>query len=283
MISAGERARKKTPEGPYPKWRLTVAYDGCRYHGWQRQSNHPTVQAELEKALSIILREQIKVVGSGRTDTGVHALGQVVHFQSAAELDPHGLRWRLNAVLPDDISVAEIALAPDDFHARYSAAARTYSYLISNEPMPSPFHRRHSWWIAKDLNIERAREGAADLIGVHDFAGFTVADEGPTIRDMRSITIDREGAAFGLGAGPAAPGSFDSPAPFGLIRVRVTANAFLHHMVRLIVGTLVEVAAGKRAVGSVREILESKDVRLCGPRAPAKGLFLERVDYDRPG
>ena len=255
-------------------WKLTTEYDGRPFCGWQRQPRARSVQGELEKALSIIRRETIGVVGAGRTDAGVHAAGQVAHFKSAEPLEPHRLRWQLNGVLPDEIIVTEIKLVPDDFHARFSATARTYSYFILNRPSPSPFRRHHSWWIAKDFDIEAARRAAAFLVGVHDFAAFTVAKDGPTVRDVRGIDVFLESDALTFGA------VSREEAGLGLIRLRITANAFLHHMVRLIVGTLAEVAVGKRTPDSVAKILTGGDVRATGARAPAKGLWLERVDYD---
>lgn len=250
-------------------WKLTVEYDGRPFCGWQRQPQHPSVQGELEKALSTVRREPIRVAGAGRTDAGVHAAGQVAHFTAGDPLEPSSLCWRLNAVLPDEIVVTNIEPVPEEFHARFSATARTYSYFIFNRASPSPFNRRFSWWIAKDFDIEAARRAAAALMGKHDFASFTVTKDGSTVRDIRAIDIfpDSEALRFGT------TGS-------GLIRVRITANAFLHHMVRLIVGTLAEVAVGKRPVESVAEILAGGDVRRAGARAPAKGLWLERIDYD---
>lgn len=262
-------------------WRLTVQYDGRGYHGWQKQPNHISIQEELEKAFAMLLREPITLTGSGRTDAGVHALGQVANFRTSVPVEPARLRWQLNSILPEEIVVSDIEKTADSWHARFSATARTYSYLILNQPHPSPFWRHQSWWIAKDLDLEAMREGAEYLEGTHDFAGFTVAKDGPTVREVRTVAITVEPGA-GTGASDressrVSPGGLLAP---GLIRVRITANAFLYHMVRLIVGTLAEVGTGKREAKSVREILDKKDVRACGPRAPAKGLVLERVHYD---
>ena len=255
-------------------WKLTIEYDGRPFYGWQRQPRARSVQGELEKALSVIRRNTINVIGAGRTDAGVHAAGQVAHFKTDEELEPRRLCWQLNGVLPDEIVVTRIEPVPDDFHARFSATGRTYSYLIFNRPSPSPFYRHHSWWIAKDFDIEAARRAAAFLIGAHDFAAFTVAKDGSTVRDVRSIDIfPASDALAGSGVDSEAPG-------IGLIRLRITANAFLHHMVRLIVGTLAEAAVGKRTPYSVVKILAGGDVRAAGARAPAKGLRLEHVDYD---
>lgn len=255
-------------------WKLTIEYDGRPFYGWQRQPRARSVQGELEKALSVIRRNTINVIGAGRTDAGVHAAGQVAHFKTDEQLEPRRLCWQLNAVLPDEIVVTRIEPVPDDFHARFSATGRTYSYLIFNRPSPSPFYRHHSWWIAKDFDIEAARRAAAFLVGVHDFAAFTVTKDGSTVRDIRSIDIFPESGALAFSAGGL------EGAGLGLIRLRTTANAFLHHMVRLIVGTLAEAAVGKRTPDSVASILAGGDVRAAGARAPAKGLRLEHVDYD---
>jgi tRNA pseudouridine38-40 synthase len=242
-------------------WRLLIEYDGCAYQGWQSQPSGRAVQDRLEESLAMVLREPVKLTAAGRTDAGVHALGQVANFRTSAEIDAYRLRWQINAVLPKDIVLKEICLASDDFDARRSAVMRTYSYLIFNRPHPSPFWRRYSWWIAKPFELEAAVRAGRQLIGSHDFSAFTVAKCGPTRRSVSAVEVLRD------------------PQVDGLIRVRISANAFLHHMVRLIVGTLAEIGTGKMPPGAVGEILASRDVRRAGPRAPAKGLWLEKVDY----
>jgi tRNA pseudouridine38-40 synthase len=242
-------------------WRLLIEYDGCAYHGWQSQPSGRSVQDRIEESLTTVLRDSIKLTAAGRTDAGVHALGQVANFRTTAEIDAYRLRWQINAVLPKDIVVKEVCLAEDDFDARRSAVLRTYSYFIFNRPHPSPFWRRYSWWIAKPLDLDEAAQAGRQLIGSHDFSAFTVAKNGPTRRSVSAVEIRGEGEHEGL------------------IRIRISANAFLHHMVRLIVGTLAEIGAGKRPAGAMREILASCDVRQAGPRAPAKGLWLEKVGY----
>ena len=242
-------------------WKAVIEYDGAGYCGWQTQPNGRSVQAELAQALSTLLREPVKVNGAGRTDAGVHALGQVADFKCAVDIEPGRLRWQLNAVLPRDIVVREVAIADDDFDARRSAVARTYSYFILNRLYPSAFWARRSWWISRPIDLVKMRAGAVDLIGVHDFSGFTVAKEGSMTRDIKAVQIREITDAEGL------------------VVLEITANAFLHHMVRLIVGTLVEIGVGKLPASAVGEILASKDVSRAGPRAPAKGLRLDRVEY----
>lgn len=242
-------------------WLMTIEYDGRGYCGWQRQPTGRTVQAELEKALSIAVREPVKVKGAGRTDAGVHALGQAANFISSTSIDSGRLLWQLNAILPNDIVVRTIAEAPADLDARRSAVNRVYAYFVLNRPFPSAFWRPYSWWVAKPLDIGAMAEAANPLVGVHDFSAFTVAKEGEMRRDLRRINVGPEGSVEGL------------------VRIEIEANAFLHHMVRLIVGTLVEVGVGKLDASDIDLILAAKDVRRAGPRAPAKGLRLERVDY----
>lgn len=243
------------------RWKMVIEYDGGQYCGWQVQPNGRTVQGEIARVLKIALREPVKVGGAGRTDAGVHALGQVAAFNTTVDVDPGRLQWQVNALLPDDIIVRELEEAGADFDARRSAVARTYSYFILNRPSPSPFWRRYSWWVSRPLDIPAMRAAAGHLVGVHDFSALTVAKVGPMVRDVKAIGIEAETGADGL------------------VRMTITANAFLHHMVRLIVGTLVEVGGGRLSSGAVGEILASKDVRRAGPRAPAKGLRLDKVDY----
>lgn len=252
-------------------WCLVLEYDGGRYCGWQVQPNAPSIQGEVEGVLSTILRETVSLAVAGRTDTGVHALGQVANFKTGAKFVPARLGWQVNALLPNDIVIREIKSVDDDFDARRSARHRTYSYQILNRAFGSAFWRQHSWFVSKPLNISVAAEAARHLVGSHDFSAFTVAKEGPMIRRVTELKIAR-------GSGSELVFS-DETQTEGLISIRVTANAFLHHMVRLIVGTLVDVATGKLTPEQVRQILESKDVCQAGPRAPARGLRLEKVDY----
>lgn len=247
--------------GNLKNWLMIIEYDGAPYRGWQAQPNDPSIEAELVGALKIMLREPVKITGAGRTDAGVHALGQAANFKTEVDFEPDRLRWQLNAVLPKDIVVREVRRVPDDFDARRSATSRTYSYAILNRSYPSAFLSRHSWWVSRPLALDEMRAGAAALIGSHDFGGFTVAKEDPMTRNVKSIEITEAD-------------------PDGLVAIRITANAFLHHMVRLIVGTLVEVGVGKLSAPAIGEILASGDVRRAGPRAPAKGLRLERVEYE---
>lgn len=244
---------------------IRIEYDGALYCGWQTQLNGRSIQGEISRALTTVLREPIKISGAGRTDAGVHALGQVADFKSQTAFDPERLRWQLNAILPNDIVVHLVQEVDRDFSARRSAVSRTYDYRILNRPYPSALWGRYSWWVSKPLDIERMAKSAGSLIGAHDFSAFAAKKEAnganlSTWREVRGLKIAELAEAEGL------------------ISVEITANAFLHHMVRLIVGTLVKIGSGKSEL-AIEDILISKDIRLAGPRAPAKGLRLVRVDY----
>jgi len=242
--------------------KITIQYDGTGFAGWQTQPNQRSVQDSLEAALARILGEPIKIIGSGRTDAGVHARGQVANFHTNNDISISRLMRSTNAVLPDAIAITEADEVEAKFNARRWAKRRVYDYYIWNEPYASPFYGRYSWWVSRPLDIVLISKGAAALTGTHDFAAYTPEKEKETIRN---ITI------FKVELAPDYPGT--------MIKLRIEADSFLYHLVRMMVGTLVEVGRGKMGVGEVASILESKDIRLAGPRAPAHGLFLERVDY----
>lgn len=240
---------------------LTLEYDGTDYHGWQIQSHAPTVQGVFLNALEKVLGERPVVYASGRTDAGVHALGQVVNFKAETRLRPDELQRALNTLLPRDVVVVRAAKVPDGFHAQFSAAAKTYKYVIWNRQVPSPLLWRYSWHVRCPLDLAAMREGAACLIGTHDFRAFWGGDAGSPrdpVRTMEGLDIERKGET---------------------IDIRVKANGFLRYMVRNITGTLVEVGRGKIPPSRVKEILDSKDRRRAGPTAPPRGLFLLEVFY----
>lgn len=241
--------------------RLTLEYDGSGYHGWQRQPNGLTIQEVLETALAKLLGQAVRVHASGRTDAGVHALGQVAHFQTAAPLPVTAFRDGLNSLLPRDIAVLSAAEAPPDFHARYSAAAKTYEYRILNRPVPSPLHRHTCWWLRRPLDLHRLQAATPLIIGEHDFAAFQASgsEVKTTVRRVLSAAWQAQ--------------------PGGWFSFRITANGFLRGMVRNLVGTMVEVGWGKRPAEDMTRILASRDRRQAGPTAPAAGLFLVEVIY----
>jgi tRNA pseudouridine38-40 synthase len=244
--------------------RLVVEYEGTNYQGWQVQPDGPTIQETLERALSTALREPIRVRGAGRTDAGVHAWGQVVAApitKVPADLDR--LRRSLNALTPDDVAIREIALTDDRFDPRRDASSRVYDYRILTTDAPSVFWRRWSWHFSRPLDVAAMQTAARALIGEQDFATFCGADPAArkrtTVRRVIASTVHVEPP---------------------LIRYRVEATAFLKHMVRNIVGTLVEVGLGERPASGMQELLASCDRTRAGATAPAIGLVLCEVRYE---
>ena len=243
--------------------KLTLQYDGTEYVGWQRQDNGTSIQGLVESALQPIEGNPVVVHGAGRTDAGVHALGQVASFGLTSALDCPTLARALNAVLPPDVRVLGAEDAALDFHARFSAVGKRYEYRIINAPIVSPFVQRYAWHVIPPLDIEAMREAADSLVGTHDFAAFQGAGSSvsTTVRTIRAIDW-QDG------------GGYDLP-----LVMRIEGDGFLRHMVRAIVGTLVEVGLGRWPAGCVSDILGSRDRSIAGPTAPARGLFLVRVLY----
>jgi tRNA pseudouridine38-40 synthase len=243
--------------------KLTVQYDGTDYVGWQRQPNGVSIQALIEDALAPIEGRSVTVQGAGRTDAGVHAMGQVASVSLASAHDAATLARALNAVLPPDVRILSIEDAAPEFHARFSAVAKTYEYRLVNAPLVSPFVHRYVWHVVQPLALDAMREAAAALTGLHDFAAFQAAGSKVDSTERLIERIDWEDG-----------GGYDLP-----LVMRITGEGFLRHMVRNIVGTLVEVGTGRWPAPCVAEILASRDRTLAGPTAPARGLFLMRVDY----
>ena len=243
--------------------KLTLQYDGTAYVGWQRQAAGVSIQGLLEEAFERIEGAPVTVHGAGRTDAGVHALAQVASVTIASALAEPTLVRALNAVLPPDVRVLGIDAMERDFHARFSARAKTYEYRIVNAPLVSAFLHRHVWHVPQPLDIESMRTAAGPLVGTHDFAGFQGA--GSTVASTERTILH-----FEIEDG----GGFDLP-----IVLRVTGDGFLRHMVRNIVGTLVEVGTGRWDPWRLLAVLDSRDRSEAGPTAPAQGLFLARVTY----
>jgi len=251
-------------------YRITVQYDGARYKGWQRlgkDAGGDSITSKLESVFSQLCDEDIRVIGSGRTDAGVHALAQVANFHTERLLSGRDILEYAARYLPDDIAVTEAEKVEDRFHARFQAVEKTYFYRIDTGLFPDPFLRKYAWHIPEPLNLDAMRQAADLLTGTHDFAGFTSmkSKTKSTERSLRLIDIQK----------PEAGGA--SNQRFTVIRY--TGEGFLHNMVRIITGTLVEVGLGSRAASSVAAILESGRRDAAGVRAPAKGLFLESVEY----
>lgn len=249
-----------------PVLSLTVAYDGAGFSGFARQPDQRTVQGQLERALSIALRRPVETVCAGRTDTGVHALGQVVSFPCAdADIDERALLRSLNALVGEDIVVREIRWARPGFSARFDAVSREYRYRIVSGPVPPLFLGSVAWWTPRVLDVEAMREGAGHLPGEHDFRSFCLTEAAEGRRTFRRVNTIGLAEEEHLGE--------------RCLVLRVEGNAFLRSMVRVIVGTLVEVGAGRREPGWVAEALAACDRSAAGPTAPARGLTLWRVGY----
>lgn len=251
--------------------KLLLQYDGTEYCGWQTQPNGVSVQGLIQNALAKITGEVVRLTGSGRTDAGVHALGQVAAFNTDSSLEAGTFKNALNANLPEDIRIIEAADADENFHPRFDAKHKTYFYIISNDRVLSPFVARYVWHLPNQLNIENMTLGVQSLSGTHDFSAFRGSGCGAksTVRTIYEITVEKLDAISFMTTGIS--GSF--------IKIRITADAFLRHMVRNIVGTLADAGRGKFTTEDIKMIIESGKRPLAGPTAPARGLFLEKVVY----
>jgi tRNA pseudouridine38-40 synthase len=240
--------------------KLTVEYDGTNYHGWQIQSNGETIQAVLERALSTFFGAPIRVTGSGRTDAGVHALGQVANFRVEKDFDKHRLLRALNALTPADIAIKDADEVSDSFDARRDGRARIYEYHILNRSMPSPFYRNRAWHLHEPLDIEAMNAAIPCLLGEHDFSSFRAAgcDALHPVRTVYQTSLKCRGE---------------------LLVYSIEATGFLRHMVRNIAGTLAEIGQGLRAPESLAALLALRDRTKSGPTAPAHGLYLVEVKY----
>ncbi|GBC99277.1 tRNA pseudouridine synthase A [bacterium HR17] len=242
--------------------KLVVGYDGTDFHGFQRQGGLRTVQGELERTLTMLLGHEVRLKAAGRTDAGVHAEGQVVSFWTDRPIPTEQLPRALNGLLPPDIVAKSAQEVPPDFHPRFDATSRVYRYLIDNRAVPSALLRRYAWHIAAPLDVAAMREAARWLVGVHDFASFHASgsDVGSTVREMKRVVVTQRG---------------------GIIAVTLEANAFLYHMARIIVGTLVDIGLGKRPPQAMHATLMARDRAAAGKTAPAHGLCLMQVKYGR--
>jgi tRNA pseudouridine38-40 synthase len=242
-------------------FRITVEYDGTDFHGWQRQREDRTVQAEIEAAIAIMTGQKVGVNGSGRTDAGVHALGQVASFRCETRLTGADFLQGLNGLLPADAVVLDCREAADDFHARYSAKSKVYRYHILNRFLPSAVERRTCWHVRRPLDPAAMARGADRLVGTRDFSSFEAAGS-PRSHSRRTVVT----------------AGWEYPEPDRLC-FTIEADGFLRCMVRNIVGTLVEIGAGKRRPEQIEQILAAADRSAAGPTAPARGLFLLKVRY----
>ena len=254
--------KRKIPDSPELKtFKLVIEYDGTDFHGWQRQVRDRTVQETIEKALARMTREQISLIGSGRTDAGVHARAQTASFQTASRLEADVFLNGLNSLLPGDVRIHACKQMPLGFHARFDVTGKRYRYRILNRPIASAIDRRFYWHIQKTLDVGQMQAAAAAMVGTHDFKAFEGAGS-PRAHTVRTVTE-----------------SILQKKENGNLTYDIQANGFLRFMVRNIVGTLVEVGLGKRPAEEMRTILESKSRDRAGATAPPQGLFLMEVNY----
>lgn len=244
-------------------YKLTIAYDGSKYNGFQKQSKHPekTIQGKLEAVLTKLFDTPISIIGSGRTDAGVHAKAQVCNFHAESQLPPEKVHEYLITYLPKDIAVLKVSLCFERFHARYNAACKCYSYTIDNALVADPFTLKFTYHVPETLDIKAMKAAAQYLIGTHDFKAFTSlkSKTKSTVRTITSIDFNPSGSK---------------------LIITYAGNGFLQHMVRILTGTLIEIGLGKKAPEDVQAILESKVRNNAGMTAPSQGLCLEGVFYE---
>lgn len=241
-------------------YKMLIEYDGSRYYGWQRQPDHDTIQGKLENVLSLMCQEQVEVIGAGRTDAGVHARGMAASVKMNTEFSEAEICAYLNRYLPDDIAVKEIREASPRFHARYNAVGKTYCYTCYDGEVKSVFDRKYVTRLEERPDIAKMQQAAEILKGEHDFRNFCVNPrmKKSTVRYVDRIEIARRGS---------------------YITFTLHGNGFLQNMVRIMVGTLLEVGCGRMTCDQIKAVLEAKDRQKAGPTAPAQGLCLMGVDY----
>lgn len=245
------------------RYKLLIEYDGTPFVGWQKQKDGVAVQEMLEKALSTALRESVTLFGSGRTDTGVHAFGQVAHFDTTKTIDCYRLSESLNALVrPYPISIHRVEKTAETFHARFDARERTYLYRILNTPYPPALEHNRVWWYKYPLDVDKMNEAAHLLLGKHDFSTFRASEcqaKSP-VKTLNYIHLTRT--------------------PDNHIEMIIKARSFLHHQVRNIIGSLVNVGCGKWSITDFQKAFEAKDRRAGGQTAPAQGLYFMHIDYE---
>lgn len=244
--------------------RLTVSYDGTNYCGWQIQNNGITVEEVLNQALRELLDEEISVIGASRTDSGVHALGNVAVFDTETKIPAEKIALALNQRLPEDVKIQKSEEVPADWHPRFCDSIKTYEYKILNRKIPNPLERFYSYFTYMDLDVAKMKEAAVYIVGEHDFACFCSSGSQvqSTVRRVHSLIVEKNG---------------------DMISIRIRGNGFLYNMVRIIAGTLMQVGMGAYSPEYVKEIIASKDRKMAGPTAPACGLTLVGIEYGEEG
>lgn len=251
---------------PFPmtnKYKMTIAYDGTHYGGWQVQPNATSIQALIEQALGVVLRLPIPIIGSGRTDAGVHALGQIAHFMTDKPIDISKVIASLNGMLSDEIRILEIIEVPLNFHARYSAISKIYHYRLHLKKVPDPFNNHYAYHVPHPVDLDLLKETASQFIGTHDFTSFANESNRGTAAKDAIRTLHR----------------IDIVEELGGVRLEFEGDGFLYKMVRNIVGTLLDICAGKIDKEQIPKIFNKKDRRLAGRAAPPHGLCLVAVKY----
>jgi len=246
------------------RYAIELEYDGSKFHGWQAQPSDITIQVEIEKALKIFTGENVRITASGRTDSGVSALGQVAHFDLGNNnFQLQRLVRGLNGILKKDIVIKNAYIVPDDFNARFSAKSREYLYLIYNDSTPSPFYANRALWVAKPLDLDYLNRSVGEIAGEMDFASFCkkISQDNGTIRKIESVTFSKEGK---------------------LILFNIVGNAFLHNMIRIIIGTLLEMHDEQSPSGYLTSIIEKRNRDFAGKTASPYGLYLKQITYDPP-
>lgn len=241
--------------------KITIQYDGKNYAGWQSQKNANSIQVTLEKAIKNVTGEKVNLIGSGRTDAGVHSLGQVANFRTNSSIAINRYRNALNNNLPDDIRIIGAEEVDFEFHSRFDAISKRYKYVIYNRPVLNPINRDYSYHVIKKLNMEEIQASLGHFVGSHDFQSFMAAKSKihTGVRTISNIEIRKKDE---------------------LIEIIFEGKSFLRHMIRIIVGTLIYIGHGKIKKEDIPMIIKSKNRRIAGPTAPAQGLFLERVYYE---
>ncbi|QUH20591.1 tRNA pseudouridine(38-40) synthase TruA [Alkaliphilus sp. B6464] len=241
--------------------KLIIEYDGSKYSGWQRLKNSDqTIQGKLESVISEMVSSSVEIIGSGRTDAGVHARGQVANFKTKSNMTTKEMHKYINHYLPQDIVVSKVIEAPERFHSRYNAKSKKYTYYIWNHWIPSPFQRKYSYQFIETLDIGLMEEASKKLVGTHDFIGFSSVKKTnkSTIRTIEEITIVKEG---------------------NMLKFSFIGDGFLYNMIRIIMGSLIEIGIREKEISYIDEILKTKTRSIAGKTLPPHGLFLEEVYY----
>ncbi len=242
--------------------RLIISYDGTNYCGWQIQINGITVEEVINRELSSLLGEDVAVIGASRTDSGVHAVGNVAVFDTETKIPAEKISFALNQRLPDDIRIQKSEEVSEDFHPRYCDSTKTYEYKILNRKFPDPLNRLYTHFVYMPLDVQKMKKGAEYIVGEHDFASFCSSGSQvkTTTRTVYNLDITKDD---------------------DIIKIKISGNGFLYNMVRIIVGTLLKVGLGIYPPEHVKEIIEAKDRYTAGPKAPAKGLTLVGIEYEK--